>query len=219
MTTRRSNVAISISVMAVVLAGCSDATPAPTVSEHSIGPTTLISPSPVPSESDLSPQASEPTESLEYWMAIPWTEGDEVDYSWPPNADGTVGSGCTPPSGDVLPDGVWFVEVTSWGTDSLTFDLMCQYYESSEYVQAQLDACDDNEDGYAGCGDSMVWITNDSPRLRTLPVSDDATYMNPYEWTEMPLGDAIMGDVFYVNQMWLFVNGGEITQVLEQYYS
>jgi len=43
------------------------------------------------------------------------------------NAAGTSGSGCTPPSGETLPDGVWAGLVADWRPDALVLDLVCAY--------------------------------------------------------------------------------------------
>jgi hypothetical protein len=62
------------------------------------------------------------------------------------------GSGCSPNS-DMLPNGIWFGRIEQASAESVEFDLMCFGPSPGE-------------------PGNVVTVTNDSTRLRTVPVWD-----------------------------------------------
>jgi hypothetical protein len=112
--------------------------------------------------------------------------------------DGAAGSGCSPGDGP-LPDGIWFGYPSGAGPDVLGFDLACLWVDL----------------------ESGAWsITNDSTSVREIPMAARAIAhvimgeplytVVPYtEWTGQPC--ALDPDC----PIWLYVNFGEVTDVVE----
>ena len=145
----------------------------------------------------------------------PYVVGDPGLYPWAPlpGSDGAGGSGCTPGTGP-LPDGVWFGYVEAIGATSVDFDLACFYFGDIAYTEGAEDGVEVDNDWY---------VRNVNPTLRTVPVAAGATVYEldagytgfltvPFpDWPVDPAGLSSW-DFF-----WLFVNGGEISEILEQF--
>ncbi len=127
------------------------------------------------------------------------------------------GSGCAPGPG-ALPDGIWFVFAKGWTSSSVEFDLACFY--SGDAATAEAAAR-----GEESPPPNDYIITNDSPTLRTMPVAAGAIghkLDNNVELEAVPFADFIAdpGDFqacFQFCLMWLYVNNGEVTEVVSQY--
>ena len=151
----------------------------------------------------------------------------EVDADNNPT-DGPDGSGCTP-GGDVLPDGVWLVQITSVDAGpplAVEFDLLCRY-TGDNIPDEDLRDFDD-------------WVYNDSERLRTMSVADDASFHPGWcfaepgeEWTEefrpsVAAADALprfgadddpyQGAFLQFQWTWVRVQGGEIAELVDAFY-
>jgi hypothetical protein len=130
------------------------------------------------------------------------------------------------PSGDLLPDGRYFVyaKAVSEGAvgPELTFDLA--YFLTDEAAQeAATAAGDEFVNGY--------YIVNDNPKLRTMPLSPDAIVRYVPEGTccNLKAGDldawsaAVNGtaQTDYPNMdptgWWIRVEGGEIVRIAQQW--
>ncbi|MEA2023881.1 MAG: hypothetical protein U9N79_06270 [Actinomycetota bacterium] len=145
----------------------------------------------------------------------PYEVGDPDLYPLAPlpGSDGAGGSGCAPGAGP-LPDGVWFGYVHSIGAASVDFDLACFYFGDIAYTKGAEDGVEVANDWY---------VRNTNPTLRTVPVAAGATVYEldvgnigfltvPFpDWPDDPAG---LSDWDF---FWLFVNGGEITEILEQF--
>lgn len=135
-----------------------------------------------------------------------------------PGSEGASGSGCQPGSDD-LPDGEWFGFLQAVGTESVTVDLACFWFGDIAY------------DVGAAAGEEVTndyFITNDSDRLRSVPVAGDAIVWtiagDPTEGhSARPFASWPSGEPTYVRcpgdgcLVWLYVNGGLVTEVVEQY--
>ena len=134
-----------------------------------------------------------------------------------PGSAGAAGSGCAPGAGP-LPDGVWFGIVSVIGATSVDFDLACFYFGDIAYTKGAEDGQEVNNDYY---------IRNMNPTLRTVPVAAGATVhelapgytgfvTEPYAaWpadTTMSMVCPSSGCL-----VWVFVNGGVATEILEQF--
>ncbi|HSM02802.1 MAG TPA: hypothetical protein VK960_10255 [Acidimicrobiia bacterium] len=133
-------------------------------------------------------------------------------------ADGH-GSGCAPP-GDVLPAGMWFGFAKGFSAGTLTFDLAC-FFTGAAGVAA---ATADGEVGY----DLDFYIRNMNPKLFTIDLDPDGTAYwidasgpgvtpSATPMTNWPVGAGYVtcpGDHCAV---WLFVNDGVVTELVEQY--
>jgi hypothetical protein len=136
-----------------------------------------------------------------------------------PGSDGASGSGCAPGS-DALPDGIWFGFITARAADGIDFDLACFYAGDIAYEEGAKDGEEVNNDYY---------IRNDNPTLRTIAV--DATVpvyaidvsTGGIEFVTVEFADWPLASGAY-NQCpgefclaWLYVNGGAVTEIQEQY--
>jgi hypothetical protein len=135
-----------------------------------------------------------------------------------PGSDGASGSGCAP-GGDVLPDGVWFVFATEVLPDSIRADLACFWFGDIAYEVGEA-AGEEVENEF--------FIGNDSDRERIVPVAADATVWTlAGDTTEghsaVDYGDWPNDDPGYVDcpgdfcTIWLFINDGRVTDIVEQY--
>ena len=126
-----------------------------------------------------------------------------------PESGGWWGSGCSPGS-DTLPDGIWWGYLNEFSRTSVTFDLACIVF---------LDESDNDP-----ATEDYAWvIENKNPRVRIVPVNPAAQVTcdwmhcpsNPFpylEWTDddrLPHGDHFTKD----NGLWLYVNGGAVTEI------
>jgi len=125
-----------------------------------------------------------------------------------PGAGSFYGSGCSPGS-DRLPDGIWFGYIDQADRAVISFDLMCF------------------GPGPEGPGE----ITNSNAKLRTVPVAGGATVHRimadgvlvwvavPYQtWLTIPPDPAVCPPEG-CRLVWLYVNGGQVTEVVELFFS
>jgi hypothetical protein len=132
-------------------------------------------------------------------------------------ADGDPhGSGCVV-GGDVLPAGVWFGFAEAVGGGSIGFDLACFFTGDAAAAAATAD------------GEEVMdfYIRNQNPRVYTVPIAATAEvwYVDmitgpdpaPIPLASWPTADSSVpcpGDHCAV---WLYVNGGTATGIVEQY--
>ena len=95
-----------------------------------------------------------------------------ADYgSFGPNqplgTDDGDGSGCAPGS-DVLPDGIWYGRVVTIDDQTIEFDLMCRYSDDARQAIYTPDEVDFDTSS-----------TNQSARLRSLPIGENAYWFIP----------------------------------------
>lgn len=120
-----------------------------------------------------------------------------------PGSGGAYGSGCAPGT-DVLPDGDWVGWVVERRDDRVEFDLVCLYVTPEE-----------------------PHISNESSRLRTVPISDVAVVYPvtdtgmpggpiPYPtWRSSPPSDFCASLYSDGCPLWLHVNDGTVTEIAE----
>ena len=139
---------------------------------------------------------------------------------YPPDAvDGTgaSGSGCAPGSGS-LPGGVWFGYASAGNATSVQFDLACWYFGDLAWEIA---------DTYGETAENDYYIVNENPTFRTVPVAPGAVvhHIDPMsighdlisypDWLLEPPGYLMCP--FEFCPLWLYVNDGVVTEILEQY--
>ncbi len=219
--------------IALVMAGCTSAGTSETtvvdgaettVVETTVVPltvapvTTLLTTTSGPTTTAVAPPPPPPTTAAPGTTAGPTTttiatvyeveDANDPAYFPAPVQTGSdlFGSGCTPGPGP-LPDGIWFGEIVDVGLNSFDFDLMC--FAPNPPGSTEED----------GIGD----ITNSNPTLRTVPVNISAhvyvldAAMNwmdmAYEtWSAFPtLGNGCPPSCPL--QGWVYVNGGEATEI------
>lgn len=148
---------------------------------------------------------------------------------------GPDGSGCEP-GGTSLPDGLWYVRMTSAAADgsSIEVDLQCRY--SGDNVDLYVgDAADDDEWDF---GDELV--VNDSETLRTVPVADNGVFYPGYCFFpdqreggggQLPGADATdtlaqmgtsadpyQGAYLDTLAVWLLIKDGAATEIVDGFY-
>ena len=136
-----------------------------------------------------------------------------------PGSAGAPGSGCAPGAGE-LPDGIWFGYVVGRDGGSITFDLACMYFGDIAYEKG-AEAGEEVANDY--------FISNVNPALRTVPVGSTVVF---YE-ISAPQPDVVLTPTFaewpvdsdaYLQcpsswcGVWVYVNGGAVTEVMEQYF-
>lgn len=135
------------------------------------------------------------------------------------------GSGCAPPAGDVLPDGIWFGFVRAFdgfgGGDfaNVHLDLAC-YFTGTAAFNARV------ADGLSGDSDASEYVRNKSPKIYQLPLSRGAEVwwlpgvgfpdlIPANEWPKPGGYFTCPGDFCPV---WIYVNGGIITGLYEMFF-
>ncbi len=134
-----------------------------------------------------------------------------------PGSDVAGGSGCSPGAGS-LPDGVWFGYVLAKSATEIEFDLACFYFGDIAYTEGAADGEEVNNDYY---------VRNTNPTLRTIPVSPavgvweiDAGSIG---YLDVPFSDWPLDPTAYLScpsdwcGVWLLVNSGDVTEILEQF--
>jgi hypothetical protein len=141
-----------------------------------------------------------------------------------PGSGGAHGSGCVTPGFDALPNGVWFGFAEGVGGGNITFDLAC-FYTGPAACDAQI------EDGFAADADECIdfWVRNNVATTFSVPLAAgarvwyvDMTSGDVTSPAEIPLADWPTPDSFQdcpgdYCSVWLYVNGGRITGIVEQY--
>lgn len=224
-------------VAALTLTGCSraaefepsaSAAPTPVETTASAEPAASASPSVEPGSSAEPEQTVDPNTPVTIVFKHPGVPAGMAAYIAEqdgPFAGSLVGSGCSPSSTTSLPDGMWRGIVTDYGDTWMDFDLVCSYSFSSPeydaYFQEWLTA-DPEEPGYLDKFYAPTYpgykIVNDNPATRRLTVSSSArgwvagAHEGRTPWT-VTLSGRRLG-----NEVWVFVNGGLVTEVNEVYY-
>jgi len=150
-------------------------------------------------------------------VTIVYAPGDPVAFpAVLAGSDNAHGSGCAPGS-DALPDGVWFGYVTGRSSTRIDFDLACIWTGAAAVTAAAEDGVTLEIDYY---------VRNQSGKIRSPRVADGATVYhltgNPW-FTEMSYADWRQGACNGIGDpacpVWLYVNGGRVTAIVEQYFA
>jgi hypothetical protein len=222
-------------LVAAILGACSGA-PDPTPSAtQSVSPAPTadeveesVSPSPIDSPAASSTPESASPGAIVYKHPGSGTDGLDVylpEQDGPFAADDAAGSGCHPSSTTSLPDGIWRGIVKSHTAESMNFDLVCSYRFGSPAFTSANDANweelfaqnpDLNGERPEG-GDPLPYgIVNDSSRIRTLTIAPNADYWPLY--AEAMVWEAARSQGASIDEIWVFVNNGVVTEVSEVYY-
>jgi hypothetical protein len=156
----------------------------------------------------------------------PFTEGPYVLENsglFPPpvlaQSEGPSGSGCIPGSNTVIPDGIWYGYVLGTTGTAITFDMACWFWGDIAYTEGAKDGVEVNNDYYVrnqnpltfqvpiGPGATMYWLDSSSGNFvpEPMPMAD---WPGPDEDWPCPGEDC---------GVWLYINGGVITEAIEQY--
>jgi len=141
---------------------------------------------------------------------------------FPPPYPGSLdahGSGCVVPGGPLLPDGVWFGFAETLSSGTIGFDLACFYTGAIAVTKAA-------EDGVEAFD---FYVRNNNPNIYPVPIAATARvwYVNMTSPdvsipAEIPLAawphpDSFVSYPCEYCPVWLYVNGGEATGIVEQY--
>ncbi|MCJ7726437.1 MAG: hypothetical protein MUP76_08645 [Acidimicrobiia bacterium] len=192
----------------------------------SAAPTATEAPATTEATTTTLPPAT--TEATTTTTVAPPTTADityEVDESnfFPaplPGSDQAAGSGCVVPGGSsTLTDGIWFGFVEAFTPGTLTFDLAC--FWTGDVAEAK--AIEDGEEAFD------FYIRNQNPNTRQVPLAGsarvwfiDASSGGVTMPTEIPVTTWPHPDSFLMCpgdycSVWLYVNDGKATALVEQY--
>lgn len=190
-------------------AGTTTVPPSTTTSTLLPPPATTSAPPPTPT-----PQATTTTRPPGFRVGAPTLFPPEPL----PGSDGANGSGC-PPEAD-LPDGVWYGSAVAAGQDAIEFDPACFFFGEA----AEAAAAEDGEEIYgphfvrdrdavtarlAVGGSVPVYTIDNSGQTLAFRVVDFADWPGDAGgYTPCP-GPGC--------SVWLYVNDGTVTEILEQY--
>lgn len=155
--------------------------------------------------STTAPTTSTPLDPARVFVVSP---GNLLEPPPQPGSGGALGSGCTP-NADTLPDGVWVGWIILQQDSQFEFDLACMYATPEEPM-----------------------LTNQSTRLRSVatstaaivyPVTEDGDIGQPIPyptWWSSPTSrfcETVMITPSFPKgcPVWLYINGGEVTEVVE----
>lgn len=218
----KTNRMILALVVGLTAAACGSSSGADATSSTIPGTTTTSIAVPE-STTTSTPPATTTTVSPTTTMAGPFTPGQPPSLEPPPSLDGTEGdgssgSGCSPGEGP-LPDGVWYGYVLEDLPMAVSFDLACIWFGDIAYEVGGAAGVEVNND---------VYIENANPTAREVPLSPETVV-----WTiagdptqghsEVPYADWPLPQPTYTPcpgencSVWLYINGGLVTEIVEQY--
>lgn len=215
---------------AVVVAGCAATSDSGTDESTSVTSASVVSETTTTTSSPASttvtlPNTTTTAAAVETTTTAPPTTTTTVYFVvtgtlYPPDAVdgvGASGSGCTPGSGS-LPAGVWFGYASAGNASSVQFDLACWYFGDLAWEIA---------DTYGHTAENDYYVVNENPTLRTVPVAADAVvhHIDPMSIGHDPISypDWLLEPPGYLMcpfdfcPLWLYVNDGVVTEILEQY--
>jgi len=134
-------------------------------------------------------------------------------------SDGAGGSGC-PEGGGPPTDGIWYGYVTVSSADSVTFELACFYFGNEAAEEAAADGAEVANDYYIRrTGEITDVSVGEDARAWTVvaPANAELTVeaIAYSDWPQDPAGyTPCPGESCSV---WLYVNNGVATEILEQY--
>lgn len=127
------------------------------------------------------------------------------------------GSGCSPP-GDTLPDGIWFGYAEGVAGGIITFDLACYFTGAAAIAASAAGDCDTEFGAYC--------VRNNNPKVFSVPIAATAEvfYLEAGTWDLAPvLPSAWPVSPSYLTcpgercGVWLYVNGGAATGIVEMF--
>ncbi|MGZ8786406.1 MAG: hypothetical protein ACXW1Y_12695 [Acidimicrobiia bacterium] len=224
-------------LVAVSLVGCSDdgsgaaVTSAPPATTSATTTTTTVPPDtptttsstttePTTTSTTTTPTTIEPPPTTTETSLFEFSVASRGFFPDPlPGSDQAHGSGCVV-GGSELPDGMWFGFVEGITADAVTFDLACFWTGEAAVAAATADGEEEIFDFY---------IRNNNTQTRTVARSpagtaywlDGAGDLTPQA---IPMNDwPVTSDTAYQDcpsrhcAGWLYINDGQVTELIEQY--
>jgi len=162
------------------------------------------------------------TNSSTSTIALPTYAVDRSTFAPPDpttSSDGASGSGC--PEGDGPPsDGIWFGHVTAYSPVSVTFELACFYIGDIAGEKAAEDNAEAPSDFYIRTTDRVaeIPVVEDATAHTIVAPANTALRIDSIaysDWPQDPMGYTPCPGEFC--SVWLYVNQGAVTEILEQY--
>jgi hypothetical protein len=149
-------------------------------------------------------------------------EVDTTDFfpdPFPGSSGGAHGSGCVVPDYVTLPDGVWFGFAEAVGGGAIDFDLAC-FFTGEAAVDAAAEDGEEAFDFYIRNNVAVTYHVSVAVGARVWYIS--MTSGDVSMPTEIPLASWPNPDSFQDCPsdhcaVWLYVNGGQVTGIVEQY--
>ncbi|HSQ38384.1 MAG TPA: hypothetical protein VLS92_10880 [Acidimicrobiia bacterium] len=136
-----------------------------------------------------------------------------------PGANDAHGSGCVTPGFDALPNGVWFGFAEGVVGGEITFDLACFFTGAAAEAAAEADEME-AFDFYVRNQVATTFAVPISPGIRVWYISvSSADVAAPTEIPAVawPPPDSYLECPGDHCSVWLYVNGGQVTAIVEQY--
>ena len=186
----------------------------------SVAPTTTAASEATTAISPVTSQPSGPAIERDFTLGTPSLGvPDPLEGS-----GGAAGSGCSPP-GSQLPDGIWFGYLHEVKASAVVFDLACFFAGDDASAAALTDGEPEPPNSF--------YIRNENAQLRRVEVATQApvyVIVAPPD-SDLTLAEASLGDFTTVADaynasfvcpgefcgMWLYINNGEATQIVELY--
>jgi hypothetical protein len=210
-------------ILGIVLGGCAGETEETTSTAGDVTTTTVVTTTTTTTTTTTvptTPTTTTPTATTTTAATTTtvYAAGTPTLFPPPAGGDGAAGSGCSP-GGDTLPDGVWFGYIVARDGATIEFDLACFFFGDIAYEKG-AEAGEEVANDY--------FVSNVNPTLRSIgieggvPVYEiDATQPDQFltvsfaDWPLDPSGYIACPDPFC--GVWLYVNGGAVTEIVEQY--
>lgn len=206
-------------VLTLVLAACGDpetvdtttTTPASTTSEAT---TTTPAETPTTGAETTTTAGVTTTTAPLYLVPIPWEFPAVFGTSGDPH-----GSGCVV-AGGVLPDGLWFGYAEAVGGGVITFDLACYFTGAAAEAAATADGAE-AFDNYIRNQNPMTFPVPISPLAQVFYIdatpSDAGFFPQPIAVASWPTAASYLPCPGELCGVWLYVNGGQATGVVEMF--
>ncbi|HUU61165.1 MAG TPA: hypothetical protein VMX37_02115 [Acidimicrobiia bacterium] len=218
-------------VLAVLAAACggdgsfgSSTAPSTTQAGESTVPTTVpptttpttAPPATLESTTTSTAAATTTATAAETYYAVDTTDFFPEPF---PGSNDVHGSGCVTPGFDALPNGVWFGFAEGVGGGEITFDLACFFTGAAAEAAAAADG-QEAFDFYIRNNVATTFAVPISPDIRVWYI--DASSGDVSVPTEIPAGTwpspgSLLECPSDHCSVWLYVNGGQATALVEQY--
>jgi len=208
---RRFMIMVAVALLA---AACSNSDSAPqTTAAITTSAVVTVTTAPATTTTGATTTTAAPTTTTTMPPAIAYVVGTPELYPPAPLAGsaGASGSGCTPGAGP-LPDGAWYGFVEDKGASTVDFDLACFFFGDIAYTRGAEDGEEVADDYY---------VRDQNPTIRTVPVAPGAMVYDldggSTTFLTLTFADWTPDPPPLSAGYWLMVNGGEVTEIMDQF--
>lgn len=206
--------ALLLLTLALIIAACGDDDDTATTATTVVTTTTTAATTTAPTTTSATTTTAAPTTTTTAPLVFVIDTEDFFPDPLPGSAD-AHGSGCV--SGPTLGDGIWFGFAHAVADGTITFDLACFFTGPAAVAAATADGAEAFD----------FYIRNANPSTRAVPMAADAQVYGVTDtaggiemvavvgWPPTPGGYLECPAEFCA--VWLYVNGGIATGIVEQY--